>query len=49
MRSFTKGLFFFMAFGVAGYAAFAYGVLPLGSLVHPEMKANFLAHSTGIY
>lgn len=49
MRSFSKGLFFFLAFGVAGYAAFAYGVLPLGSLVHPEMEANFLAHSTGIY
>lgn len=49
MRSFSKGLFFFLAFGVAGYAAFAYGVLPLGSLVHPEMEANLLAHSTGIY
>lgn len=45
----TKALFYFLAFGVAGYAAFAYGVLPLGVLVHPEMKANFLAHSTGIY
>lgn len=49
MRSINKGLFFFLAFGVAGYAVFAYGVLPLGSLVHPEMKANFLAHSSGIY
>ncbi|MDP1682885.1 MAG: DUF2306 domain-containing protein [Burkholderiales bacterium] len=45
----SKGLFFFLAFGVAGYAFFVYGVLPLGSLVHPDMKANFLAHSTGIY
>ncbi len=49
MRSFSKALLFFLAFGVAGYAAFAYGVLPLGSLVHPEMEANFLAHATGIY
>ena len=49
MRSISNGLLYFLAFGVAGYAAFAYGVLPLGSLVHPDMKANFLAHSTGIY
>lgn len=45
----NKGLLFFLAIGVAGYAFFAYSVLPLGSLVHPEMKANFLVHSTGIY
>lgn len=49
MRSFSKGLLFFLAFGVAGYAVFVYGVLPLGSLVHPDMQANFLTHSTGIY
>lgn len=49
MRSIGQGLLFFLAFGVAGYAVFAYGFLPLGSLVHPDMKANFLAHSTGIY
>lgn len=49
MRLLSKGLLFFLAFGVAGYAVFAYSVLPLGSLVHPDMKANFLAHSTGIY
>ncbi len=49
LRSISKGLLVFLAFGVAGYAAYVYGVLPLGSLVHPEMKANFLVHSTGIY
>ena len=49
MRSISNGLLYFLTFGVAGYAAFAYGVLPLGSLVHPDMKANFLAHPTGIY
>lgn len=49
MRSMSQGLLFFLAFGVAGYAAFAYGILPLGSLVHPDMKANFLAHASGIY
>ena len=49
MRSISNGLLYFLALGVAGYAVFAYGFLPLGSLVHPDMKANFLAHSTGIY
>lgn len=37
------------SFGVAGYALIAYGFLPLGSLVHPEMRASFLAHQAGIY
>ena len=49
MRPISSGLIFFLAFAVAGYAAFAYGVLPLGALVHPDMKANFLAHSAAIY
>ena len=49
MRSTSHGLLVFLSLGVAGYAAFAYGVLPLGSLMNPDMKANFLAHSTGIY
>ena len=49
MRSISNGLLYFLTLGVAGYAVFAYGFLPLGSLVHPDMKANFLAHSTGIY
>ena len=49
MPSMSKSLLFFLAFGVAGYAAFAYGILPLGSLVHPDMKVNFLAYATGIY
>lgn len=49
MREIGKGLFFILVFGVAGYAAFAYGFLPLGSVVHPDMKTNFLVHSTGLY
>lgn len=39
----------FLAFGVAGFAAYAYGALPLGSLVHPDMRANFLAHPSALY
>ena len=49
MHSINKGLLLFLSFGVAGYAAFAYGILPLGSLVHPDMKVNFIQHSVGIY
>lgn len=49
MRSISNTLLIILAFGVAGYAVYAYGVLPLGALVHPDMKANFLAHSVGIY
>ena len=49
MRSISNGLLYFLVLGVTGYVVFAYSFLPLGSLVHPDMKANFLAHSTGIY
>ncbi len=45
----SRVLLSFLSFGVAGYAAFAYGLLPLGATAHPDMKANFLAHSTAIY
>jgi uncharacterized membrane protein len=40
---------YILALGVAGYAAVAYGLLPLGSLVHPDMKAGFEANAVGIY
>jgi uncharacterized membrane protein len=49
MRSALKLMLYFLSFGVAGYAAFVFGFLPLGSLVHPEMKINFMSHSFGIY
>lgn len=42
-------LFYFLSLGVAGYAIFAYGFMPLGSLVHPDMKLNFVIHPIGIY
>ena len=38
-----------LALGISGYAIFVYGFLPLGSLVHPDMRVNFEAHSLGIY
>ena len=45
------GMFWFclLAFAVAGYAVFVYGFLPLGAVLHPDMKQNFLAHPAGIY
>ena len=49
MRSINTGLLYFLTLGVAGYAVFAYGFVPLGAMVHPDMKANFLTHSIGIY
>ena len=49
MRSLANFLLYFLAIGVAGYAAVSYGLFPLGSLVHPEMKAVFEAHPIGIY
>jgi uncharacterized membrane protein len=39
---------FLLTFGVTAYAVFVYGFLPLGSILHPDMRASFLAHSVGI-
>lgn len=39
----------FLSLGVAGYAAFVYGVLPLGTLVHPDMTVTYNSHAAGIY
>ena len=33
---------------VGAYAAYAYGFLPLGTVVHPDSAANFREHSVGI-
>jgi len=44
-----RGLLWFLSFGVAAYAVYVYAVLPLGSLVHPDMGANFQAHPFGVY
>jgi uncharacterized membrane protein len=49
MKLFGICSLFFLAFGVAAYAVFVYGFLPLGSVVHPDMKASFLTHKAGIY
>jgi len=49
MRLIRNGLFYLMVLGVAGYAVFVYSFLPLGSLVHPEMKVSFMANKIGVY
>ena len=38
-----------LSLGVAGYAIAAYGFLPLGAVVQPDMRATFEAHRTGLY
>ncbi len=38
-----------LSLGVAGYAVVAYGVLPLGALVHPDIRAIFTEYPLGIY
>jgi uncharacterized membrane protein len=38
-----------LSLGVAAYAVAIYGVLPPGTLVHPDMRAAFEAHPVGIY
>lgn len=48
MRKFGNMLLYVLAFGVAGYALVAYGLMPLGALVHPDMKSVFLANRVGI-
>jgi uncharacterized membrane protein len=39
-----------LSLGVVGYAIAAYGLLPLGAAVHPDMRVTFESHNTlGIY
>jgi uncharacterized membrane protein len=38
-----------LSLGVGVYAIGAYALLPLGTLVHPDMRAAFRAHPIGIY
>lgn len=38
-----------LSLGVAGYAVAVYGLLPPGSLLHPEMRTTFTNHPAGIY
>ncbi len=48
-RAFAYLILVFLALGTAAYALTAYGLLPIGQLVHPAMRANFQLHSTLVY
>lgn len=48
MKRFTHGGIALLCLGVSAYALAAYGFLPLGALLHPEMKASFEAHDIAI-
>lgn len=49
MQTFGKGMLYFLALSIAGYALVAYSFFPLGSLTHPDLAANFQIHPIGIY
>lgn len=49
MRLLGTCCLYVLALGVAAYAVFAYAFMPLGSLVHPEMKLSFVVNRFGIY
>jgi len=38
-----------LSFGVAAYVVYAYAFRPLGTFVHPDMRAAFEAHATAVY
>ena len=42
-------LLWMLSLGVAGYAFVGYGAMPLGKLVHPDMRATFTAHPVAVY
>lgn len=44
-----KALVLLLGSSVGAYAAYVYGFLPLGTVVHPDAAANFRAHPVGIY
>ena len=49
MRLTSFAALIFLSLGVVGYAIVVYGFLPLGTVVHPDMRATFETHRFGIY
>ena len=49
MKRFAYLSMTFLCMGVSLYAAGVYGLLPLGKLLHPEMRATFNAHALAVY
>jgi uncharacterized membrane protein len=48
MKRLIHGGIAFLCLGVSAYALLAYGFMPLGALLHPDMKASFSAHAFAI-
>jgi uncharacterized membrane protein len=48
-RLLTNALLYLLSFAVAAYALLAYGTLPLGAVVHPEMLPDFIARPVALY
>jgi uncharacterized membrane protein len=40
---------FVLSLGVAGYAAVVYSLFPVGTMVHPDMRAGFESQRAGVY
>lgn len=49
MKRFGLVFLFLLTLAVAAYAVLAYSLLPLSSVVHPDMRASYLKHRYGIY
>jgi uncharacterized membrane protein len=49
MRVLSRSLVLLLSLAVAIYALAAYGLLPLGAAVHPDMYAGFVARPTALY
>lgn len=49
MAKFMRALALLLILGVAAYGLLAYAFMPLGSVVHPDMKQAFVQNGTAIY
>lgn len=49
MRMLRNATLYFLSLGVAAYAVLGYAAMPLGALVHPNMRADFVVHPLGVY
>jgi len=45
----SKGVALVLIFGVALYAILGYLLMPMGSLVHPDMSAGFIEYAQAVY
>lgn len=49
MTRVAQGVLVLLSFGVALYAVLGYSLVPLGGLVHPDMRPGFVAHPAAVY